>query len=440
MKRSFAKIALLCAALLVGGLFLMGSGQPETTPYVILCSDVSQELSVLSMDALGDETICVAQQENSALMLRINEHGVMARENTEESIEWAALRGGSLFLLSGQTLNAYDAKTLQPTAQTDIPWDADDLLYFSCEEDGTLYAVLSHSRDTLSVITPDGETHTVAAEGEITAFCACDGGVYLWANHTLVVQQKDVTVQSAWQSPPFAALNTTTFLDSEGMLCKRIDTEILPVERCEESLYRSTDCCMAGDALLAVGGKSVVKYNGDSSEHCRLPAVPLAISANGALCFVDDALCYAPFTFVTVTPSPSPTPEPSPTAAPFHVEREFLLCEPGTTMQELREHMKPETVQIRDKLGVVVTNGQLSTGMTANQWTVVVYGDFDGSGTVTDYDLRLAAKKFLQQTEDYDPYIRAIDQNENGKLDTADLLNLSKQIQAIKKEKEASNQ
>lgn len=437
MKRIVAGV--LCGLVLVFCvLLLMGNGEPEETPYVVLYSGAESTPTVLVAETKNGESLFVLSQSSGTVLLRANEHGTAARYDLSAPADWAAVRGDALLVLSGGALFTYDAKTLTQLDETTLAWDADDLLHFAYGEDGTQYAVLATQRDTLSV-SRNGEKTSVQLGGKVESFCGYAGGVWLSAGGELIRQSGTETVRFSWASPLFTAFQENLILDGDGTLCIAGEEDLAPLLSCEQELYRPTEVCFDGEALLTISGKSVLRTDVDEerSEQCTLPAKALGITCSGAIFYQDDTVCYAPFTFApVVTPTPSPTPQPEVPA--LRTEGDFLICQPNTTVSELRESMKPEAAEIRDKAGRLLTSGRLATGMTANGWTVVVEGDCNGSGTLTGSDLQQAILMMLNEETEPASAFRAIDYDESGTINTHDLLTLSKKIEQFKAEKDTS--
>ena len=88
----------------------------------------------------------------------------------------------------------------------------------------------------------------------------------------------------------------------------------------------------------------------------------------------------------------------------------------GVTVKELLAYFAPEAVHIRRPDGTDVTSGNLATGMTAGEYTIAVLGDCDGSGTLSQADLRQAPR-------------RAGDLDGDGLLTTQDLVLLSQRLE-----------
>ena len=131
----------------------------------------------------------------------------------------------------------------------------------------------------------------------------------------------------------------------------------------------------------------------------------------------------------TPTPAPTESPSPSPPPTPEGIVQEdsYLLMPQGVTVDTLLAYFAPDAVLIQTPEGEAVTSGRLATGMTAGDYTLVVLGDTDGSGTVSRSDLRRAQRLLLngESVGGEDPYRRAADLDGDASLTTLDLVGLS---------------
>lgn len=95
------------------------------------------------------------------------------------------------------------------------------------------------------------------------------------------------------------------------------------------------------------------------------------------------------------------------------------------TIAELLAYFAPDAVHIYWPDGTEVTSGHLATGMTVETYTLVVLGDCDGSGMVSQQDMRHAQELLLANVKSEDPYRRAADLDGDGSLTTMDTVFLS---------------
>lgn len=446
-KESIRLCVVLCAAFLfiAGAVFLSGAAQRETTPYVPLLSDADGRYSVLAVGSVGTDAVAVFSGSESSALLRCNADGVQAQVNLQIPLDWAAVREAEIVLKSDGLLLQYDAFTLRETAQSNLPWPADDILNFACDQNGTMYAVLSQSRNSVQIRLPDGSGRTESLPGEIRAFSAVLQGVWVWTEGDLRMLSRAERREFAWPVAPLAAFDEGAFLDRDGLFCTCEGTEVFPLFRCEQDLYEGLNYCLdAEGCLLIADGVSVLRYDraGELLEGCELAGTPEAICANGAIFRQEDGFYYAELASLPQEPEPpQETPEPGPTPGeeieppPLQLEDNCIIVQYGMTVQELRELFKPEAVEIRDRSGRLLTSGRLATGMTANDFVIVLEGDVNGSGTITESDLREAIGMYLQQ-EGSGPQFRAADLTDDGTIDAYDLLLLSKLIRELK-EREA---
>ena len=437
----------LCAAFLfvAGAVALFGAAEREALPYVPLLSDEGGALRVLAVGSVGTDTVAVFSSNDSATLLRCSAEGVQAQIDLQLPPDWAAVSEDSILLKSDDILLEYDPISLQEKSETNLPWPADDILAFACDQTGAMYAVLSQSRNCVQISLPDGSERTEILPGEIAELCAFSQGVWVWAESDLRMLSGAESREFVWPIAPLAAFDENHFLDRDGLFCTCEAGEILPLFRCEQELYEGFNVCMDGEGcLLIADGASALRYDrtGEFLGRCELAGTPDALCTNGVLFRREGSFCYAAFKYAPQkskppeeTPEPSPTPESSPTPgeanAPLQLEDDCIIVRYGMTVQELRELFKPETAEIRDRAGRLLTAGKLATGMTVNDFVIVLEGDVNGSGTITESDLRESIELYLQQGEP-GPRFRAADLNDDGLIDAHDLLLLSKLIRELK--------
>lgn len=446
MKRKFSPklCGVACAAFLFiaaasAAVLLSGALRRETAPYTVLFPDEAGEYSILSTGSYAGCEVSVFTGDASSVLLRSDAHGVKTRVDLKLRLDWAALYGGSLFVRSGGDLIAYDPSTLRELSRRALPWPADELVRFACDQDGVLYGVLSQSRDTVRVVSPGGTEQTVSMPSEIEAFCGCPQGVLVWSGGSLRMLSGTNTRSDLWPCAPLAAFGSDCFLDCDGLFCVCGPEGVVPLFRCEQALYEGPYYCLDEEGcLLAAGETDVSRFDRDGAllGQCVLEAAPKAVSTGGAFFRKDGMYCFSPFSFLaqegpkeSAEPSASPAPTPS-AEPPVRVENEYILLSPGTTVEELRELMKPEAVDVRSRTGSQLTAGALATGMTANGWVLVVEGDCNGSGDLTGSDLREAVSMSLAPEREMSPQFRAADLNGDGAIDASDLLALSELIEA----------
>lgn len=97
------------------------------------------------------------------------------------------------------------------------------------------------------------------------------------------------------------------------------------------------------------------------------------------------------------------------------------------------------TVTIKNANGEPVSNVSFATGdkviISSNnetkEYTIIMYGDANGDGTVGIADLLRVQKKILNQIDLSEPYVKALDVNHDNKVDISDLLKVQKKILGI---------
>lgn len=411
---------------------LLGSLQKDKAAGVALLHHAEgQEILLLEAED-GDVWLACGGEKNSYLLRADGETGrVKASRELKASLHWASFQEETVYCREDAEntswLVACDAETLQEIFRRELPWAPEDIYLFSCDEAGDAFCVLSQSRETLRVSSPGKAEQTSRFPAEIDFLeCAGNGPVFHTGEELHLPDGKNVPCSLA----PLACFENGYFLDGDGALC---DDELTPLYQCEESLYGRLSYCLDGEncLILSKGDGSVYRYDetGEAVDVCKLETMPLAVCAAGGVTKKDGTLFYTPFEFAAA-PSPAPTPEPTlgPVEPPVTVEDNFLLLEPGATADDLRELFQPEGVLIYDRLGKQMTHGRLATGMTAGEWTVVIRGDCNGSGTINERDLRAASTMLLTGEYSSEADYRAADLNDDGELDTTDLVLLSKLV------------
>lgn len=446
-KGSIKLCVILCAAFLfvAGAVALFGAAEREIAPYVSLLSDEGGTRRVLAVGSAGTDAVAVFSTNVAATLVRCNSENVQAQIDLPFPLDWAAIFDDKLLLKSGDLLLEYDPLSLQERAKTNLPWPADDVLKFACDQNGAMYAVLSQSRNCVQISLPDGGGSTETLPGEITGFSAFSQGVWVWAEGGLRMLSGTERREFIWPIAPLAAFDENTFLDRDGLFCTCAAGEVSPLFRCEQNLYESLNFCVDDEGcLLIADGASALRYSraGELLGRCELAGTPDALCTNGAFFRREGSFCYAAFAFApqeskppqeSEPPEGMPTPssEPEEEPPPLQLEDDCIIVQYGMTVEDLRELFKPEAAEIRDRAGRPLTAGKLATGMTANDFVIVLEGDLNGNGTVTESDLHEAIELYLQQ-EESGPRFRAADLNGDGLIDAHDLLLLSKLIAELK--------
>lgn len=109
-------------------------------------------------------------------------------------------------------------------------------------------------------------------------------------------------------------------------------------------------------------------------------------------------------------------------------EGNFLVMSHQVTLQQLLSYFAPDAVEVLRPDGTAVTSGNLATGMTVGNYTIVVLGDCDGSGTLSQQDLRQCQQFLFEVPQEDNPYHRAGDLDGDGLLTTLDLVLFSQEL------------
>ncbi len=426
-------LAFLGAAFLVA--VLLGSLRESRLAGAALLQDAEDQEPLL-LEA-EDETIWLAcgGEKNSCLLRADSRTGlVMASRELELPIYWASLQAGTLYYREdtekSSWLVACDGETLQELSRRELPWAPEDIFLFDCNGTGGAFCVLSQSRSTLRVSSP-GQEEEIREFPSAIDFLECDeDGPALHAGDELCLLTWGEQIPC--EAAPLAYFGNGYFLDGDGALCGLGSQGLTPFYQCEESFYGRLSYCLDGEncLILSKSGGEVRRYDetGRTVGVCRLESTALAVCAAGGVTRQDGELFYMPFDFSAPDPTAVPEPTPEPEEPPVTVEEDFLLLEAGATADDLRELFKPEGVIIYDRLGKQMTSGRLATGATAGDWTVVIRGDCNGSGTINGRDLQTASTMLLTGEYSSEADYRAADLNDDGKLDTTDLVLLSKLV------------
>lgn len=442
-KGRTVKTALALFACFLFVLVSLALGEREALPGVLLERLPSGGAKTLLFQEKDGFIWLASSGFNSTLLLKLDgETGKeLARREVTPPLRWAALRGDSLFGREDgdgrAELLCWDAQTLEPVFQRELALDPMEIVLFECDRTGTAFSVLSKNHRALRACFPDGGEEERMFPGEI-GFLAVDeeDSLVLYAGDTLYIgkyETEDLREVAGFPQPA-AFLGRGIWIDTGGMVRRLEEQGVSSVFQTAEAVFDSRFYCLdrEGGLLLSVGPGDVRRYgpDGSPSGSCTVGGEVVGLCPWGALCERDGSLFYTRLSFSQAFPSPSfspsfsPSPSPDP-QAPAWVEGSYLIMPDGTTAAEIRELMKPETADIRDKMGNQVLRGRLSTGMTVNDWTVVVSGDCDGSGTVTGVDVRGAMEMVLNGEESASCFFRAADLDNDGAISAADLARLS---------------
>lgn len=452
-RRKAAWAAFLFFALLgilILALFLVGySGDPAAEyPFA---ADPEGSLTLLALEEHQGSVLAVLSRDSSSLLFRLDPSTgqVEAQRELPLFLSWAGLRSGTLFLMAPEPdrpeLIACDPGTLEVRSRRSLPWATEKLVLFDCDSE-TAYCTLSDSRNVLrSSSERSGGSRVFPAELE---FLGTDPefGLCLYGGGTLFRSKGSSTWEQPFSHVPLELLGGPMLLCRDGVAVRWEEGGAKPLFQWEEPLYSGLFYCLdCENCLILSKGSHVLRCDeaGMPVESCQLSGAPLGICPSGGVIRHDGQLFYTPFSFQSMggaSPSPtpessfSPSPSPSPSALPgqedppVKISGSFLILPAGSTVSQLRELFKPDTADIRDAAGRQLISGKLATGMTVGDWIVVVEGDCNGSGTVNSADLRQALALVVRQDREWSPAHQAADLNEDGLLDTIDLLLLSERI------------
>lgn len=440
------KAALLFAALFAVVLAAGAESRADLRESVFLTEDLSGGAEVLLFQEQdGLVWLALSGQDSVSLMKLDGATGrVLASRQTEGYAGWAALRGNRLFLREdgddGPQLVCRDADSLEELFRRDLEGRSQNFLFFTINYLNELLVVESQSRNTLRIREESGRERELSFSDPVE-FLAADpsGTVYLYAGDTLFLDPGGENSQEyANLVRPAVLLGRGRWIDEEGVVCRLGEQGPEPLFRMEKPVYASNFYCLDREncLILSENAGSLYRYEetGEPAGFLRAEPGVRGLCGAGILSEKRDGFYYTPLDFL-VEPEPSPSPSFSPGPSPYPeenvpawVEEDFLVAPAGTTAAQIRELLKPETADIRNAMGLQVTQGSMATGMTVNDWTVVILGDCDGSGTVSGADVRRAMSMALDGGLGGPAYRRAADLDCDGAVGGSDLVRLSAMV------------
>lgn len=426
----FALFLFLVGVLL---LTLLGTAPRSALESVPVEPDPDDQWTPLAFAAWEGRVWLVCGGEEQGLLLRLDAAGqVESRRELPGPLRWAAFRGGALFLREdredGTAFVTLDPETLQETVRRELGLPPQKLLLFDCGASGAAAFVASGSRNSLRILEPDG-SEWVREFPEEMDFLAADGDQWLiGSGGALTVLGPEGERELPCLARVVGSLGDGLVLDSDGVVSRMDAAGLTPLLRSASAAFAPLSFCLDGEnsLILSSAGGKVTRYDRDGSPlgEAVLERDALAVCGAGALIRKDGELRYAAFDFSgeDAAPPRESSEPPETTEAPAVAEGDYYLLAAGTTVRQLRGLLWPETADVRDRMGKQVSQGRLATGMTVNGRTLVVRGDCDGSGTVTQRDLRTAILLILGDRERDEAAFRAADLNDDGVLDGEDLL------------------
>ena len=392
-------------------------------------------------------------------------------------------RGDSLFFWKN-TGPQGQIDQFSPTLTPMTSWDSHVIYVFlSCFDFSPAGDLYAGEGAVLTLYPRGGEAAEREFEGEIRFLQVTpQGQLYVYAGGTLY-HSGDGSFQRlspvSGGKEPFALLGEEGWVDVSGGVYRlengspRLVTDLgLPPVVGTEPLY-------AGDEQgFAMGQNSgeITWYGWDGSVlgSCLVPTPLRAVTPSLALCGGDGALALAQTGFAApaATPTPTPTPAPSeepeetptpapseepeetPTPAPSEEPEETPTPAPsqgpeespaptpapppagwapelqgdkiyvplGAAVEDLRNYFKPMAVKVLTPEGEAVYYGNLATGMTVEEYTIVVPGDCDGTGACNDRDVQAAQAHLLEETLLEGPCRLAADLDGDGEVTPEDLV------------------
>ena len=165
----------------------------------------------------------------------------------------------------------------------------------------------------------------------------------------------------------------------------------------------------------------------------------------------------------TPTPSPMPTPEPTnaptvptPTATPlptpvptpipakeisqiigesgYRIENGNLLgVKPGTGFQDMKTKLEANggVVNISSETIGTGTTITITSGTLQETFSIVIYGDVDGDGTISAVDYVLVKNHIMGKTNLTGASAKAADANRDGTISAVDYVNIKNYIMGV---------
>lgn len=399
------------------------------------------------------------------------------------TLVWARQRGNSLFAVehsaAGYTLHQFALPNfgLEPIHSRLLSGVTEDTFaVFDCDGEGRFFYANgllmtgSVQDSSLSVVQAGGSMVSGVSFLEVTP----QGTLVAAAAEQLYVGSAASPGQ--WEAipagdiAPLCLVGENYLAATDGRLYRLGGGSLSPVG--SAPLASGQLCAVDQEGRLVYGSGGTVQWaslSGEVLAQAQPRGELLAVCGSGALTAEDGLFWFTPLSFQeaaatptpspTAEPTPTPTPEPTPTQEPTPIPTEtpgptpeptpsqeptpsppptpegivqeggLLVMPQGVTVKELLAYFAPEAVHIRRPDGTDVTSGNLATGMTAGEYTIAVLGDCDGSGTLSQADLRQAQALLLEDSSTQGAARRAGDLDGDGLLTTQDLVLLSQRLE-----------
>ena len=399
------------------------------------------------------------------------------------TLVWARQRGSSLFAVehsaAGYTLHQFALPNfgLEPIYSRLLSGVSEDTFaVFDCDGEGRFFYANgllmtgSVQDSSLSVVQAGGSMVSGVSFLEVTPqgtlVAAAAGQLYVGS----AASPGQWEAIPAGDIAPLCLVGENYMAATDGRLYRLGGGSLSPVG--SAPLASSQLCAVDQEGRLVFGSGGRVQWaslSGEVLAQAQPRGELLAVCGSGALTAEDGFFWFTPLSFqqAAATPTPSPTAEPTPTPAPEPTptqeptpiptetpgptpeptpsqeptpsppptpegivqEGGLLVMPQGVTVKELLAYFAPEAVHIRRPDGTDVTSGNLATGMTAGEYTIAVLGDCDGSGTLSQADLRQAQALLLEDSSTQGASRRAGDLDGDGLLTTQDLVLLSQRLE-----------
>ena len=492
LKRPGILKTLLLFIILVSAAILFGMAAFDRSgTYDEIYSLQSNESDPMLFASIQDGSLFVIN-DITAVALLVNSSGeVEARHNFSAPLLKAVIRGENLFTFSSENsmicLQKFDsALNLSKTAYLDVDYEL--ISFIDCDSQGNFYFTL-HDRPTrVQIHTASGDfEQQIRVDSDISFIeVSRNDFLYIFTNEMLYyadTQNLDDIVGKDSSFFPALLLNDNYFLTVDGKVCDMSANTVAPVLSTSTIVSAPLFYCLDSEfCLIWSNGQSQIyrsDLNGNNAENFTANGNLLAVNSNGLIVEKDGKIYHSLFSSFdddvtnsessvsessaesSSTPEPPlsdefpeisssepseqsenselSTPSPSPTATPTPPPEDYFKFEPylkgnliylkaGTTVTELKALFYPQEIQIYKSSGESVYSGLIGTGMTVDEYSIVIPGDCNENGTVTITDIREAQKLLLGFSVRNQCNFYAVDFDDDGVISMLDLITLSKMV------------
>ena len=418
----------------------------------------------------GGNFILTGTSGNQFTAILLDENGFLLDQIVlpADRVSFSSVDGGFFYavLVSGGSGESSQTTVTRYRIGTNRFLDSDTLVFpkiacssdsqFAADSNGNLYMIDSFSH-SLSVFSKSGALVSSLSEKGFHLVHILSDFLYLsYLDGQLAVcplaEFPDglETTSFTWEYP-WHSLSETSVIDSAGTVFSISGSDIFklcslpPLQTAcffDGSVLSKTDSFTA--TLFDLSGNPAFLYSFDGT----LLSLATSGSLSAAVVFQNDMLCFLRIDQMTPDPVVPDIPDPPDpgreliTSSVYEIDRtqNLLILPSNTTVAVMRSGLElPENSELLVKKpnGSTQKSGVVGTGVLVNAvrdssildtLTVVVYGDVDGTGTVTSTDVRLLYDHLIQKTPLDGIFYTAADLDQNGTVETVDLVLLKKRL------------